>query len=261
MQEDVESLCEFLSTEKLRAEFINTRIPEILDVFYFFADHPEIHGPYLGQPLVNSASGRSDVVSLKAIRSSLKQFVIFNDKQVSDDLIMHLVIESLSPWRAKHLPTIHVVNNSASSSNGLRSFLRFVDSKKLADINYHATISSLANHIHENPLPPYFHAVGSNVPQEVQTAIAQRAGFLYSEFPKEPFSVFRESTTSQAWACGVRPDQVEATKELLLTVYQEECLKTGAAARRVHLHVEKPEIEEEEEQELAMEQEGGKSPH
>jgi len=219
----VEELLDFLPAES-RQKFLK-ELGSITDVFTVFAKDPEVHGPYPGQPLV-SGEGHTSVVGLKAIRSTLKKFLLIGAPD--EAVIKTLAVELLSPFRAMSPPVIHVLvdQRAPQLQDPLKSFLRFAEKKLKLRVEIHSDWEAVAATVRSEPIAPYFYGSvkKSLLPKEVLAAVAERGGFVYEGVPACPLGVFRQHTTSQSWAAGVT-EGVEEAKSLLREVYSRECLK------------------------------------
>ena len=236
LPEKIDALLDFLAPPS-RAKFVK-ELPAVMEIYSLYSSKPAIHGPYQGQPLVGGSEGqRTSVVSLKAVKSTAKHFIVRDS--VDEDLVRALAVENLQPFR-KEVVCMHLVGNGGLV-DPMRAFLRFSERQLGVKIFNWKSWEEISVAISEKNepfiVPPYFYACNSELPLSLKIAVAERSGFIYKKFPTDPFAIFRQCTTTQAWAVGITSDEVDATRHLLKEIYdkmviRDDCEGLEIVARR-----------------------------
>ena len=243
LPEKIEELLDFLSPDR-RAKTL-LELAAAYEVFSEFTQ-PEIHGGYPGQFMaqrnLQDSPVRTSVVSLKAIRSAQKHFILSADS-VSEDVVRALAIEAICPFKGSESEIhgnsaaplnhihLHVVLDPRTPllADPLRSFVRFAERSLLHRVHLHPSFEDLSNFVQTSAIAAYFFASPkrSLLPKNFLQIVAERGGFIYESIPSDPLAVFRQWTTSQAWAAGVRPGDEKTARDLLLEIYNRKVLKPG----------------------------------
>jgi len=224
-QEEAYAQYELTETAEMLLEFLNPRdhaafhkqISNVLEVFKGF--EPEVSKPYDGQPLVG-AEGRSQLVTLKALRPLRKQLLVPRGVELPEDVVKVAALHAMSPLR--ELPVdLHVVRGDEAGklrvTDPLKSFLRVVEKQLGWRLHVHKDIEGLTSALQAADYPPYFIGIKDRhlLPLELLLVVAEQGGYLYEGLPADALSLFRLLTTTQAWTVACTEAQVaEATAEL-----------------------------------------------
>ena len=94
-----QTLLEFLNATE-QASFPR-ELGRIIDTYETFCREPHIAGPYEGQPFVDGSGGRTQLVTLRAIRPTRPQVILTSQAStVPDDLIKLAMVYDMSPLKA-----------------------------------------------------------------------------------------------------------------------------------------------------------------
>jgi len=224
-QEEAYAQYELTETAEMLLEFLNPRdhtafhkqISSVLEVFKAF--EPEVSKPYDGQPLVG-AEGRSQLVTLKALRPVRKQLLVPRGVQLPEDIVKVAAMHAMSPLR--ELPVdLHLMRGDQAGklrvTDPLKSFLRVVDKQLGWRLHVHKDTEGLIAALRAADYPPYFIGIKDRhlLPLELLLTVAEQGGYLYEGLPADALSLFRLLTTTQAWTVACTEAQVEeATSEL-----------------------------------------------
>eukprot|EP00928_Gymnodinium_smaydae_P013761 TRINITY_DN14996_c0_g2_i1.p1 TRINITY_DN14996_c0_g2~~TRINITY_DN14996_c0_g2_i1.p1 ORF type:complete len:900 (+),score=238.97 TRINITY_DN14996_c0_g2_i1:72-2771(+) len=213
--ETAESLLEFLSPKDQQS--FARQVSNVLEVFA--ALEPEVSKPYGGQPLVN-AEGKSQLVTLTALRPARKSLFIPRGVGLPEDIVKLALFCEMSPLR--ELPVdLHLLGvqqrGKLQVTDPLKSFLRVVERRMGWKLHWHQDEAQLVEAVKKAEYPPYFFCVKDrhHQPVELLNAVAERGGYLYEGLPTDALSLFRMLTTTQAWTVSCTEAQVaEATAAL-----------------------------------------------
>lgn len=193
------------------------QISSVLDIYAAF--EPKVGAPYNGQPIVG-AEGRSQLVSLKALRPTRKSLMIPKMVELPDEIVKVAALCEMSPLR--EIPVdLHVMDAPREGrlrvTDPLKSFLRVVQRQLNWKVHFHADQASMVSWLESSEYPPYFYSVKDKhlLPLEVLQAVAAQGGYLYEGLPDDALGLFRMLTATQAWTVACTEAQVpEATAAL-----------------------------------------------
>jgi hypothetical protein len=220
LTEDAEMLLEFLSP-KDQTTFAKL-VANFLEVFNVFM--PEVSKPYGGQALVNGP-GRSQLVSLAALRPARKQLLIPPGVGLPEDIVKVALLCEMSPLREMPVD-LHLLSGRQSGklrvTDPLKSFLRVVEKRLGWRVHSHEDYASLATAMRAAEYPPYFYGIKDRhvLPVEFHMAVAEQGGYLYEGLPSDPLTLFRLFTATQAWSVACTEAQVPEAEEALKTAWQ-----------------------------------------
>ncbi|CAJ1427380.1 unnamed protein product [Effrenium voratum] len=216
LSEVAEMLLEFLSPRDQQT--FSQQISNVLEVFSGFM--PEATVPYPGQSLVNS-EGRSQLVTLQALRPTRKSFLIPQGVGLPEDIVRMAALSAMSPLR--EVPAdLHLLGAAQVGklrvTDPLKSFIKVVEKQLKWRVHYHADAEQMVAALQHSEYPPYFFCVKDrrHLPIEVVKAVAEKGGYLYEGLPSDAFSLFRCMTASQAWTVACTEAEVQQAEELLL---------------------------------------------
>jgi len=230
-QEEAHAEYELTETAEDLLEFLNPRdqkpfekqIASVLEVFSAF--QPEVTEPYGGQALVG-AEGRSNLVTLCALRPARKNLLIPRGVGLPDDIIKVALLCEMSPL--KELPVdLHILSTKQAGklrvTDPLKSFLRVVEKRLGWRIHHHEDSEQLAATLRASEYPPYFFAVKDKhlLSVDVLTAVAEQCGYVYEGLPSDALTLFRWLTATQAWTVACTDGQVEEATNVLQQTWQE----------------------------------------
>lgn len=225
LSEVAEMLLEFLSPRDQQS--FSRQISQVLDVFKAFA--PEVTEPYAGQGLVN-AEGRSQLVTLLALKPSRKQFLIPRGVGLPEDIVKMAALCAMSPL--KEVPAdLHLLDAAQAGklrvTDPLKSFVKVVEKNLKWRIHYHTDVAELATALEQAEHPPYFFCIKDRhmLPTEVLKAVALQGGYFYEGLPSDAFSLFRAMTATQAWTVSCTSDQLKEAEEQLLKSWHSKGLR------------------------------------
>jgi len=215
LTETAEMLLEFLSPRDQQS--FTKQVNAVLEVFKAF--EPEVSKPYGGQALVG-AEGRSQLVTLTALRPARKRLLVPRGVGLPEDIIKLAVLCEMSPLR--ELPVdLHLVANKGAGklrvTDPLKSFLRVVEKRLGWRTHWHQDTQDLVDTLQAAEYPPYFFCAKDRhmLPLEVLQAVAEQGGYFYEGLPSDAVGIFRSLTTTQAWTVSCTEDKVaEAADEL-----------------------------------------------
>jgi len=192
-------------------------ISNVLEVYA--ALEPKVGKPYPGQPLVGG-DGKSQLVTLKALKPSRKSLLIPKGVGLPDDLVKLALYCEMSPL--KEIPVdLHLMEAARSGklrvTDPLKSFLKTVERQLNWRVHYHEDVDAMASWLRSSEYPPYFFCMKDKhlVALDVLQAVVEKGGYLYEGLPSDPLGVFRMMTTTQAWTVSCTESQVaEATAAL-----------------------------------------------
>jgi len=225
LTETAEDLLGFLPPRE-QADFKKT-INSVLEVFRAF--EPEVSSPYSGQSLVG-AEGRSQLLTLAALRPARKNLLIPRGVGLPDDIIRVALLAEMSPL--KELP-VHLHLLSAGQAGKLRvadplkSFLRVVEHRLGWKVCWHDDYDKLAATVRESEYPPYFFCTKDKhvLPLNLLTAVAENCGYIYEGLPTDALSLFRWLTATQAWTVACTEGQVHEAQAELQKLWKEAGLR------------------------------------
>ena len=228
LTEVAEMLLEFLSPRDQQT--FSKQISNVLEVFGAFM--PEVTNPYPGQSLVN-AEGRSQLVTLQALRPTRKHFLIPRGVGLPEEIVKMAALCAMSPLN--EVPAdLHLLDAAQAGqlriTDPLKSFVKVVKNQLQWRVHYHANAEALASALEQSEYPPYFFCVKDRhmLPTEVLKAVAHQGGFFSEGLPSDAFSLFRLMTTTQAWTVACTPEQVLVAETALLAAWKEVGLRPDA---------------------------------
>jgi len=208
LTENAEMLLEFLSPRDQQS--FGRQISNVLEVYAAFM--PEVTVPYDGQGLVGS-EGRSQLVTLQALRPSRKSLLIPRGVGLPEDIVKVALLCEMSPLR--EIPVdLHLLGAAQVGklrvTDPLKSFIRVVEKRLGWRVHYHADSDELASKLRDAEYPPYFLCIKDRhmLPVEVLRAVAEQGGYMYEGLPTDALSLFRCMTATQAWTVSCTETQV-----------------------------------------------------
>lgn len=220
LTEVAEMLIEFLSPRDQQT--FSRQIASVLEVYSGFM--PEVVEPYGGQGLVGS-DGKSQLVTLQALRPSRKSLLIPRGVGLPEDIVRIALLCEMSPLQ--ELPVdLHLLGaaqvGSLRVTDPLKSFLRVVEKHLKWRIHYHSDAEALATGLRAAEYPPYFLCIKDRhlLPLDVLKAVAEQGGYLYEGLPSDALSIFRCMTASQAWTVACTEEQVPTARAELEKAWQ-----------------------------------------
>jgi len=216
LTETAEGLLEFLAPQQQDA--FHKEVSTVLEVFKAFA--PEVTQPYGGQPLVGG-EGKSQLVTLQALRPLRKSLLIPRGVGLPDDVVKMAVLHEMSPLR--EIPVdLHLMDAPKAGklriTDPLKSFFRVAEKRLGWRLHWHEDTDALIAAVQASEYPPYFVCVKDKhlLPVGLLHAVAEKNGYLYEGTPTDAVSMFRMLATTQAWtvACADESQVKEATEVL-----------------------------------------------
>lgn len=232
LTEVAESLLEFLSP-KDQAAFPRL-VGQVLDMFAAF--HPEVIGPYGGQGLIGG-EGKSQLLSMRALRPSRKNLLIPQGVSLPEELIKIAVLCEMSPL--KEIPvTMHMFaprKGALRLQDPMKSFLRIVEKRLKWQVIKHESNEDLASYIRNDKYPPYFFCLKDRhlLPLEVLMAVVDQGGYLYEGLPEEAVGLFRMMSTTQAWTVSCTEEQIPEGKAALEKLWLGEALRADPPEKEI----------------------------
>ncbi|CAE7484566.1 unnamed protein product [Symbiodinium pilosum] len=220
LTEVAEMLLEFLSPRDQMS--FSKQISNVLEIFAAF--EPELTEPYGGQGLVN-ADGRSQLVTLQALKPSRKQLLIPRGVGLPEEIVKMAALCAMSPL--KEIPAdLHLLSAAQAGklrvTDPLKSFIKVVEKHLGWRVHYHENTEALVQALTAAEYPPYFFCIKDKhlLPVEVLKVVAEQGGYFYEGLPSDPLSLFRCLTASQAWTVACTEAQVEEAGEALKQAWQ-----------------------------------------
>lgn len=234
-QEEAYAKYELTETGEMLLEFLSPRdqvmfskqVNSVLEVFKAF--EPEISNPYNGPKLVG-AEGRSQLVTLPALRPARKNLLIPRGVGLPEDIVKLALLVEMSPLREVPVD-LHLLQaqqvGKLQVTDPLKSFLRVVEKRLGWRLHYYANSEELAAKLRAAEYPPYFFCVKDRhmLPLEVLKAVAEQGGYFYEGLPSDALSLFRTLTATQAWTVSCTADKVEEAAEELRKAWKTTALR------------------------------------
>mmetsp|Transcript_67237 Transcript_67237/g.161134 ORF Transcript_67237/g.161134 Transcript_67237/m.161134 type:complete len:890 (+) Transcript_67237:68-2737(+) len=225
--ETAELLLDFLQPRDQKT-FLQT-VSNVLEVFEAF--QPEVSLPYDGQPL-SSGEGRSQLVTLQALRPARKNLFIPRGVGLPEDIVKVAVLHEMSPLREVPVD-LHLMMPQAGKlrvTDPLKSFLRVVEKRLGWRLHWHEDMAGLTKYVDSSAYPPYFYCLKDKhmLPVDLLQAVNKQGGYMYEGFPTDVLSIFRMMTSSQAWTVSCVPSQVEEASAALRKAWQTVGLRQEA---------------------------------
>jgi len=229
-QDEAYAKYELTETAEMLLDFLNARdqasfskqLGSVLEVFAAF--QPQVSKPYNGQALVG-AEGRSQLVSLPALRPARKSLLIPNGVGLPEDVVKMAVLHEMSPLR--ELPAdLHVLGAGQAGklrvTDPLKSFIRVAEKCLGWRVHLHAGPEQFVTALEVAEYPPYFFCVKDRhmLPVEVLLAVAEQGGYFYEGLPSDALSLVRMLTATQAWTVSCTEAQVEEATALLKKTWE-----------------------------------------
>jgi len=225
LTENAEMLLEFLGPQDQKN--FPQQISNVLEVFAAF--EPKVGPPYPGQALVG-AEGRSQLVTLKALRAVRKSLLIPRGVGLPEEIVKMAILSEMSPLREFPID-LHLLEAQQKGklrvTDPLKSFLRVVEKRLAWRLHYHADVAAMASALHASEYPPYFFCVKDRhvLPLDVLMAVAEKGGYFYEGLPTDALSLFRMLTCTQAWTVACTEAQVGEAKAVLEQTWQSVALR------------------------------------
>jgi len=160
------------------------------------------------------ADGKSQFVTLKALKSTRKSLLIPKGVGLPEDIVKVALLCEMSPLREFPVD-LHLMHEQRRGklriADPLKSFLRVVEKQLKWRLHFHSDETEMTSWLRASDYPPYFFCIKDRhvLPVTVLQAVAEQGGYFYEGLPGDALGLFRMLTTSQAWTVACTEAQVE----------------------------------------------------